>query len=514
MQMKPGQIVRLQSIGPRYDGAIGRVTEFEASTGKYTVVMDITGLEHRLRPEKVTRVSSGQCYICLETDPEPVSMGCACRGEIVHLTCLGKSIAHQHARTPALEAYTRCFVCKQEFEGAAKLHLANLWFMRCRTSHPVQRLHAAAQIAECYHTAGRLEEALELFESSRLASSAYLGEGHPDTIAYSCRLASVLNSIGRYSDAEALHSSILPHAPDSRSRIACHINLAESAALLGRNDEACALYELYVPQLSALLGTDHHEVLTARSSYGLCLTEACAYQAAQSVLDTVCCIRTRVLGAEHQLTMVAMSNLAIAISGTGDLARAESIQRHLLSIQMRIVGAEDRRTLANQVNLASTLKAMGRLAEAEAMYRSALATEQRVLGAAHPTTFATILNLGDLMCNFPDRRGEVFAMFLEMYPRMLSSLGAEHPHTRAVGSLMRRDLTDTCAFCCEGSPTGRSGCACDEPVHVECCIRLAMSQHAARGTSAWSQCFVCKQTRVGPVALALAEALLLKSASH
>jgi hypothetical protein len=62
----------------------------------------------------------GACTICLESDPEPIQSGCACRGDagLAHVDCRVKAVEYKQSSTGQREfAWLDCPTCKHEFTG-------------------------------------------------------------------------------------------------------------------------------------------------------------------------------------------------------------------------------------------------------------------------------------------------------------------------------------------------------------------------------------------------------------
>jgi RNA polymerase sigma factor (sigma-70 family) len=143
--------------------------------------------------------------------------------------------------------------------------------------HP-DTLNARNSLAAAYLAAGRVAEAIPLFEQTLAARERLLGPEHSDTLTSRNNLASA------YQDA-------------------------------GRADEAVQLCELNLAARERLLGVGHPRTLSSRSNL------AAAYRAAGRVAEAIALIeqtladRERVLGADHPDTRASRKNLAIAQDG-------------------------------------------------------------------------------------------------------------------------------------------------------------------------------------------------------
>ena len=140
--------------------------------------------------------------------------------------------------------------------------------------HP-DTLASRNNLAGAYREAGRLEEAIALFEQVLTDRTRVLGEDHPHTLASRNNLAYVYKRVGRL-------------------------------------EEAIALYERVLTDRTRVLGEDHPDTLTSRNNL------ASAYHAAGRLTEAimrwqaVCADCLRILGPDHPLTATVHENLEAA----------------------------------------------------------------------------------------------------------------------------------------------------------------------------------------------------------
>ena len=111
-----------------------------------------------------------------------------------------------------------------------------------------------------------------MLKQTLAAREKVLGEEHPDTLTSMSNLAGVLDSLGKYEEAEAMHWQILAARgkilgekhPDTLTSVCC---LAHLLANRHRYDESAALYERACAEYSAVLGNDHPITLACRERY-------------------------------------------------------------------------------------------------------------------------------------------------------------------------------------------------------------------------------------------------------
>jgi tetratricopeptide repeat protein len=72
--------------------------------------------------------------------------------------------------------------------------------------HPPQHPGLPQQPRQSYQTAGRLDEAIPLFERTRTDAAQILGDTHPDTLGSRNNLAEAYQAAGRLAEAGMLRS--------------------------------------------------------------------------------------------------------------------------------------------------------------------------------------------------------------------------------------------------------------------------------------------------------------------
>ena len=136
--------------------------------------------------------------------------------------------------------------------------------------HP-STLASRNNLAYAYRDAGRLDEAIALYEQTLEDRTRILGPHHPDTLISRNNLAGAYRDAGRLDEAIALYEQTLedstrilgPHHP--RTLISRN-NLAYAYQDAGRLDEAIALYEQTLEDSTHILGTNHPNTLTSRNN--------------------------------------------------------------------------------------------------------------------------------------------------------------------------------------------------------------------------------------------------------
>ena len=195
--------------------------------------------------------------------------------------------------------------------------------------HP-STLTARNNLAGAYQAAGRLDEAIPLYEQNLEDRTRILGPHHPDTLTARNNLANAYHDAGRLNEAITLHEQNLkdrtrilePHHPDTLNS---RNNLAGAYDDAGRLDDAIELFEQNLKDFENLLGPHHPHTLLSRNNL------ASAYQAAGRLNEAITLYeqtledRTRILGPHHPHTLTARNNLADAYRTAGRIEDAEKL---------------------------------------------------------------------------------------------------------------------------------------------------------------------------------------------
>ena len=217
-------------------------------------------------------------------------------------------------------------------------------------------LEGTNAIAQAYDSAGRLGEAIALFEEVVADSVRVLGPDHSDTLT-------------------------------SRN------NLAYAYDSAGRPDKAVALFEEVVADSVRVLGPDHSDTLTSRNNLAYAYDSAGRVGEAITLFEEVLADSVRVLGPDHSDTLTSRNNLAYAYESAGRLEEAIALYEEVLAVRMRILGSDHPHTLNSRNNLAGAYEGAGRLDDAIALYEEVLADSTRVLGPNYPDTVLYRKNL-------------------------------------------------------------------------------------------------------------------------
>ena len=263
--------------------------------------------------------------------------------------------------------------------------------------HP-DTLASRNNLAYAYESAGRLEEAITLYEKILTFRIRVLGEDHPNTLISRNNLAHAYESAGRLTEAITLFEQVLPDSirvlgEDHPLTLISRNNLAGAYRAAGRLEEAITLYEQVTKDCARVLGEDHPDTLTSRNNLAYAHHAAGRYTEAITLYEQVLPDRIRVLGEDHPDTLASRNNLAGAYESAGRLEEAITLYEQVLPDSIRVLGEDHPLTLTSRNNLAGAYRAAGRLEEAITLYEQVTKDCARILGEDHPLTKTVRKNL-------------------------------------------------------------------------------------------------------------------------
>ena len=225
-----------------------------------------------------------------------------------------------------------------------------------------------------------------------------LGADHPGALASCHGLAGAYESAGRLGEAIPLYEQVLADSvrilgPDHPHTLASRNNLAGAYESAGRLGEAIPLYEQVLADRVRILGDDHPHTLASRNNLAYAYQAAGRLDEAIALYEQVLADCVRVLGADHPHALASRGSLAGAYESAGRLGEAIPLFEEVVADCVRVLGADHPDTLASRNNLAGAYESAGRLDEAITLYEGVLADTRRVLGADHPSTLASRRNL-------------------------------------------------------------------------------------------------------------------------
>ena len=182
--------------------------------------------------------------------------------------------------------------------------------------HPYT-LASRNNLAGAYEGAGRLTEAIALFEQVLADRIRVLGKAHPDTLASGNNLACAYRSAGRLTEAIALYEQVLADSirvlgEDHPHTLASSNNLVYACMSAGRLTEAITLCQQVISNQIRVLGEDHPHTLTSRHNLAAAYASDGNLPEAIMRWHAVCADCLRILGPDHPLTKIVRENLEAA----------------------------------------------------------------------------------------------------------------------------------------------------------------------------------------------------------
>ena len=201
-------------------------------------------------------------------------------------------------------------------------------------------------------------QAIAVGESLTADLKRLLGPGHPDTLNSRNSLAAAYLAAGRVADAIPLFEQTLvvlqrQLGPDHPDTLTSQNNLASAYQDAGRVAEAIQLYEQNLAVRERVPGPDHPGTLNSRGNL------AAAYLAAGRIADAIPLFeqtlagRDRVLGPDHPDTQTSRKNLAKAYRAAGRVAEAIPLEQTLAGRQ-QVLRPDPPDTQTSRKNLATT----------------------------------------------------------------------------------------------------------------------------------------------------------------
>jgi tetratricopeptide (TPR) repeat protein len=266
-------------------------------------------------------------------------------------------------------------------------------------THP-DTLGSRSDLADAYQAAGRLDEAVPLFERTLADRERVLGETHPSTLGSRDNLAAAYRDAGRLDEAipvleRTLADSERVLGETHLSTLGSRNNLAATYQDAGRLEEAIPLYERTLADRERVLGETHPDTLTSRNNLAAAYRDAGRLDEAIRLFERTLADRERVLGETHPSTLFSRDNLADAYQAAGRLEEAIPLFERTLADSEQVLGETHPDTLAYRNDLARAYRDAGRLEEAIRLFERTLADRERVLGETHPSTLGSRKNLAN-----------------------------------------------------------------------------------------------------------------------
>jgi tetratricopeptide (TPR) repeat protein len=167
-----------------------------------------------------------------------------------------------------------------------------------------------------------------------------LGKEHPDMLASVSNLATILQSQGKYEEAESMNQRALEgfekalgkEHPDTLASVS---NLATILRTQEKYEEAESMNQRALEGFEKALEKEHPDTLTSVSNLALMLRTQGKYEEAEQMDRRVLEGGEKALGKEHPDTLTSVNNLALVLQDQGKYEKAEQVgcvyqHRHLI----------------------------------------------------------------------------------------------------------------------------------------------------------------------------------------
>jgi tetratricopeptide (TPR) repeat protein len=346
-------------------------------------------------------------------------------------------------RAAALSAVAECCPSNGEYENWVTLEAINP-HLQVVLDYQFDTKPCQLQRAKILHTLGsynlgqgRHSIAYQHCSESLALLDSNFGPEHPSTLNSMMNLGLVLQSQGKYEEAEEMHRRVsevmekvlgLEH-PNTLTSMN---NLAVLLANQGRYDKAEEIHRRVLEVKEKVLGPEHPSTLESINKLGLVLRNQGKYEEAEEIHGPALVVMEKVLGPEHPTTLTSTDNFGLVIQCQGKYEEAEEMHRRVSEVTEKVLGPEHPITLIinSMSNLAALLQSQGKYEEAEEMDGQVLVVREKVLGPEHPDTLSTVYGLAKL-----HQSRKQYDKACILYQRACSGyqarLGSDHPTTLA-----------------------------------------------------------------------------------
>lgn len=359
------------------------------------------------------------------------------------LDSTASTLSTQLRDEPEIEATVRMalantYIALGEFDSAE--HHASAMLDLCRerlgADHALTP-DAARTLAMVYNETDRFPQAEELIRGAiplvdgsgdRVESARIRGE-----------LARVMLGSGRIDEAIELWSSsrdelINAIGPDAEYAMVMQHNLCLGLKLAGRIAEAEEISADLVERRQRVLGPDNPQTLAAIDLLGGMIMTQGREREALPYLREAMEGRARILGEQHISTLLTMGNLGAILIRLGELDEAEELTQRSLAAHTEKFGREHNKTLILMANLAYLFEERGKRAEAVDLYREIIAIRKKTSGALEPESWPSMNNLAMILTEL--KRYEEAD---EIYTELLALCAAVVPDTHYVVGIFRNN---------------------------------------------------------------------------
>jgi serine/threonine protein kinase len=357
-----------------------------------------------------------------------------------------KKVGTRFADQPDLEWALRDTIANTyhglaSWEKAETQRRAMLDAARKRDPRSAQSYTSLGALAHILHHRGRRDaEVLDLAEEAAKGAERALGADHPDTGAMLNNLGILYKDAGKVLEAIELYEHlrdvmIAKSGPDHPSTLSVLDNLAGAYQAAGRLPEAISLGERVRDARIAEVGPDQLDTLTSIGNLASMYLDAGRVSEAIGLLERVRDAQISKLGPDHDSTLATLGNLARAYQAAGRLPEAIGLHERVRDARVAKLGPDHPNSVIAINNLVEAYEAAGRRDEPIAVLERLRDAQTVRLGPDHPLTLTTLNNIAAAYWRSKQLDKSV-PLFEDLLKRREAKFGRQHMDTqRAVGNL-------------------------------------------------------------------------------
>jgi tetratricopeptide (TPR) repeat protein len=269
---------------------------------------------------------------------------------------------------------------------------------------PLEVAQMQDTLGRSLHGLGEAALAVEVLVKARNTRLAQLGPDHPDTLTITNNLAAAYQAAGKLDQALPLYEETLKFmqaqwGPDDPHTLTSMNNLAAAYQAAGRFQQALPLFLETVRLLKAKRGHDHPVTINCMNNLAQAYQAAGQLDQALPLFEETLQIAKVRLGPDHPDTLINMGNLAAGYRAAGRFDQALPLFEETLKLMKHKLGVTHPDTLTSMNNLAECYQAAGRIAQALPLFEETLKLRLAQMGADHPDTLVSMGNLGKAYCD-------------------------------------------------------------------------------------------------------------------
>ncbi len=261
-------------------------------------------------------------------------------------------------------------------------------------------LQAMMNLAACYGSAARVEEALSTYDKALTLQIKLQGERHPETLTSMRNLINMYRSAGRIDDSVRMAKRLLVLCDEQFGNTAAVTieamqNLAACYAAQSKHEKAIKLLDQALECQHQTLGEGHPETAVTKNSIAVNYVAMQQPQKAYTLFAEVLDQQTKMYGEEHAAVADALQNLAFCCVENNRGDEALRLYRRLLDLKITLFGKENDTTLHTMQDLAMQHLMCGQTEKGYALAKEALALTEKVHGVGSADALAAAEMLAD-----------------------------------------------------------------------------------------------------------------------